>query len=360
MRNLNHGHADSVGFYQMRVGIWNKGEYAGYPDKPELQVKWFLDQAEAVKEQRMARGLPIDDPKQYGEWVADVERPAAQYRGRYQLKLAEATNLLKQSGTAAPSVAPVTPDVAATPPAVTPPAPEAPAPTPEEAVASEAKPGKEEFAGEDAFMSEKAGAASAGEKVADSGSFLRAVSPEMAKAHASGASPEELAAAAASGEPAPSATPPADLTAPPVDLAAVPADYPGDDASQGELARWLAKEAEKAGLPPELPVMASLVESGVKNLNFGDADSVGFFQMRVGIWNKGDVRRLPGEPGLQAKWFIDQALAVKRQNVARGVTDFGSDPSKYGEWIADIERPAEQYRGRYQLRLAEARKLLSD
>ena len=39
--------------------------------------------------------------------------------------------------------------------------------------------------------------------------------------------------------------------------------------------------------------MASLVESGMKNLNFGDADSVGFFQMRVGIWNQGDVRRLP-------------------------------------------------------------------
>ena len=33
----------------MRVGIWNQGAYAGYPDKPELQVKWFLDNAEAVK-----------------------------------------------------------------------------------------------------------------------------------------------------------------------------------------------------------------------------------------------------------------------------------------------------------------------
>jgi hypothetical protein len=30
----------------------------------------------------------------------------------------------------------------------------------------------------------------------------------------------------------------------------------------------------------------------------------------------------------------------------------------YGEWIADIERPATQFRGRYQLRLEEARKLL--
>ena len=37
--------------------------------------------------------------------------------------------------------------------------------------------------------------------------------------------------------------------------------------------------------------MASLVESGVKNLKGGDADSAGFFQMRVGIWDKGPRTR---------------------------------------------------------------------
>ena len=40
--------------------------------------------------QRVARGLPVDDPTHYGEWIADVERPAAQYRGRYQVRLDEA------------------------------------------------------------------------------------------------------------------------------------------------------------------------------------------------------------------------------------------------------------------------------
>ena len=94
MKNLNFGDADSVGFFQMRVGIWNQGAYAGYPDKPELQVKWFLDQAEAVKKPRVAAGKPIDDPNQFGEWIADVERPAEQYRGRYQTKLDEANGLL--------------------------------------------------------------------------------------------------------------------------------------------------------------------------------------------------------------------------------------------------------------------------
>ena len=66
--------------------------------------------------------------------------------------------------------------------------------------------------------------------------------------------------------------------------------------------------------------MASLVESGVKNLNFGDADSVGFFQMRVGIWNQGDYEGYPEKPELQAKWFIDQALAVKKQGDRRRAT----------------------------------------
>ena len=44
-------------------------------------------------------------------------------------------------------------------------------------------------------------------------------------------------------------------------------------------------------------------------------------------------------PELQAKWFIDHALAVKRQRIAAGDASFGKDPSKWGEWIADVERP---------------------
>ena len=105
--------------------------------------------------------------------------------------------------------------------------------------------------------------------------------------------------------------------------------------------------------------MASLVESGVKNINFGDADSVGFFQMRVGIWNQGDYARLPREP--RAAGQVVHRPGARGQEARRspsGDANFGKDPSKWGEWIADIERPAEQYRGRYQLRLGEARGLL--
>jgi hypothetical protein len=143
---------------------------------------------------------------------------------------------------------------------------------------------------------------------------------------------------------------------PPPDLAGVPTDYPGDAASPQERARWLAAQAERHGLPPELPVMAALVESGMRNLDGGHADSVGFFQMRVGIWNTGAYAGYPDRPELQMRWFIDQALAVKRRRLAQGLPV--DDPRHFGEWIADVERPAEQYRGRYQLRLNEARRLL--
>ncbi len=191
--------------------------------------------------------------------------------------------------------------------------------------------------------------------------FMKAITPEQAAAAKAAAAPAPAAApAVAAAAPAPAAAPEvaAAQAAPAPDLSAVDTDYPGDGASQAELAKWLGKQAAKAGLPAELPVMAALVESDVKNLDHGHADSVGFFQMRVGIWNQGEYAGYPERPELQAKWFIDTALAVKKDRIAEGDVDFGRDPSAWGEWIADVERPAEEYRGRYQLRLGEARKLL--
>jgi hypothetical protein len=102
--------------------------------------------------------------------------------------------------------------------------------------------------------------------------------------------------------------------------------------------------------------MASLVESGLKNVNYGDADSIGLFQMRRSIWDQGPYRGYGRRPELQLRWFLDHAEAVKRGRQQSGA---GLGPRSYGEWIADIERPAAQYRGRYQLRLDEARDLLA-
>jgi NlpC/P60 family len=141
-----------------------------------------------------------------------------------------------------------------------------------------------------------------------------------------------------------------------LDLGGVDGAYPGDDASKAEIAAWLGHAAQKRGLPPELPVMAALVESELRNLDHGDADSVGLFQMRVSIWNQGAYAGYPDNAELQLKWFLDRAVAVKQQRVDAG--EPVNDPSSYGEWAADVERPAENLRYRYQLRLEEARSLL--
>jgi hypothetical protein len=134
------------------------------------------------------------------------------------------------------------------------------------------------------------------------------------------------------------------------DLVPGTSGYPGDNAPKSAIARWMADEAQRRGLPRELPVMASLVESSLHNDVGGDRDSVGYFQMRTSIWDSGPYAGYTHNPELQLKWFLDQAVALKN--------DATTDPSQYGNWIADVERPAEEYRGRYQLHLDEARQLL--
>jgi hypothetical protein len=141
------------------------------------------------------------------------------------------------------------------------------------------------------------------------------------------------------------------------DLSDVDSAYPGDDAGKARIAAWMGAEAQRRGLPPELPVMAGLVESNLSNLPGGDADSVGYFQMRVGIWNNGQYAGYPDHPKRQLDWFLDQAAAVKKQRIAAGRSVM--DPNQYGEWTADVERPAAQYRGRYQLQIEEARRYLA-
>jgi hypothetical protein len=115
----------------------------------------------------------------------------------------------------------------------------------------------------------------------------------------------------------------------------------------------MGANAKQAGLPPELPVMASLVESTLHNLSYGDRDSVGFFQMRLGIWNTGSYAGYPARPELQLQWFIDHALAARQADPA-----LAQSSSTWGEWVANIEQPAAEYRGRYQLQLGAAQELL--
>ena len=110
-------------------------------------------------------------------------------------------------------------------------------------------------------------------------------------------------------------------------VAATDGGYPGDNAEPKEYAAWMAAAATKAGLPPQLPIMAALTESGMRNLSGGDRDSIGFFQMRTSIWDQGEYAGYGQNPDLQLKWFITQALAIKQQRLARGESAFVGDPA---------------------------------
>ena len=89
-----------------------------------------------------------------------------------------------------------------------------------------------------------------------------------------------------------------------------PALYPGDSAPKERLARWMARAAAERGLPHELPVMAAIAESGLRNLR-GDSYH-GFFGMHQSL-NSGDYRGFPRRPELQVKWFIDTASSVRQR-----------------------------------------------
>ena len=135
-----------------------------------------------------------------------------------------------------------------------------------------------------------------------------------------------------------------------------PALYPGDDAAKERIARWMARAAAERGLPPELPVMAAIAESGLRNLR-GDSYH-GFFGMHESL-NAGEYRGYPRNPQLQVKWFLDTASSVRQRLVAETRPDPAADPGSFGEWIADVERPAPQNRSGYQPYLGEARRLIA-
>jgi hypothetical protein len=137
-----------------------------------------------------------------------------------------------------------------------------------------------------------------------------------------------------------------------------PASYPGDAAPQDQLAQWMAGGAIAAGLPGELPVIGALVESEMRNLDYGDGDRMGFFGMRTSFWDQGKYAGFPDHPELQLQWFIDYATTARQDGIASGQHDPLADEGAWGAWVADVLRPDAQYRYRYQLRLADARTLI--
>ena len=107
----------------------------------------------------------------------------------------------------------------------------------------------------------------------------------------------------------------------------------------------MARGAGERGLPLELPVMAGLAESGLRNLR--GTSYHGFFGMHKSL-NAGDYRGFPRNPTLQLDWFLDTAALVRQRRVAEGGPDPAADAGDYGLWIADVERPAPENRSGYQ------------
>ena len=139
-----------------------------------------------------------------------------------------------------------------------------------------------------------------------------------------------------------------------------PAAYPGDDAAQEALARWMARAAALRDVPQELPVMAALAESGLRNLNRRGNPFAGFFSMHRSL-NKGDYRGFPRNPQLQLDWFLDTAVIVRQREIAerrRGLRRRPPTTSGSGSPTSSGRRP--QNRDGYQPYLDDADALLTE
>lgn len=83
-----------------------------------------------------------------------------------------------------------------------------------------------------------------------------------------------------------------------------------------------------------------IVESGLQDLEGGDRDSYGFRQQRESIYGRDNLQT-------QINNFFDEWEQFDKP---------GFNP---GQTAANVQRPAEQYRGRYAQHIAEAKKLLA-
>ncbi len=108
------------------------------------------------------------------------------------------------------------------------------------------------------------------------------------------------------------------------------------DAEQMSNAQLIVTLTAGRALPAQAAVIAvatAYTESGLRNdLVQRDHDSIGLFQLRVGLW----TAEVAGDPGASTGWFLARLVAVPNWR-AIPLTDAA----------AIVQRPAEAYRGRY-------------
>ena len=140
------------------------------------------------------------------------------------------------------------------------------------------------------------------------------------------------------------------------DLAAIDPDYPGDDAPKAEIAKWMAKEAERARHPARAAGDGRARRVQPANLDHGHSTSLGYFQMLEHLWNPGEYKGYPDNPRAAARMVPRHGRAG--QEGARRRRQADRRPAAVRRVDRRRREPAAEYRGRYQLRLDEARKLL--
>jgi hypothetical protein len=121
----------------------------------------------------------------------------------------------------------------------------------------------------------------------------------------------------------------------------------------------IVQEGQRRNITPrgiQIALSVALVESGMKvyansnvpeSLNIphdavgSDHDSLGLFQQRCPMWGPAEVLM---NPTLSAGLFYDRLVKL----------DYNNTANPPGDYAADVQRPAAEYRGRYQERMADA------
>lgn len=112
---------------------------------------------------------------------------------------------------------------------------------------------------------------------------------------------------------------------------------------QQRIAKRIVRIGNKRGESREEILAAlstGLVESNLRNLKYGDADSQGWRQERASLY------RNPTNVKASINRFYDETSAVEGK--------YGSP----GDLAAAVQRPAAQYRGRYAERMGDAKQIL--
>lgn len=114
---------------------------------------------------------------------------------------------------------------------------------------------------------------------------------------------------------------------------------------QERLAREIVRRGRRRGASPmeiESAIETGLVESGLRNLRYGDADSQGWRQERASLYK--DPTNLAASI---ERYYDETAAARKRRKYTRS-----------GDLAADVQRPREDLRGKYEQRDSDADAIL--